>query len=192
MLAARQAIGLPPLTFGADKLFVPERGGEFSVCMHASGAFINDSTGAHSAGCTKHASLKHAAHTELAVPYVLACKRVGFECSAANPSTKLLCGNNVSNEQFRAMLPKKPTEKSIKLQKEAVALLEELRVGGGRDKMDILNELSARLTKAVVADQGAVLTVDRMITSDEGRQLLIDQTFLHTTCQEHLAFLAFY
>ncbi len=51
----------------------------------------------------------------------------------------------------------------------------------------ILREMLAVMRRAVVRDGGAVLTLDALITDDDGNEAVVDQTIVHHTAKSHLA-----
>jgi hypothetical protein len=188
VIFAREALGLVPLTLGAGLLSDPVTGAEFSICKHSDVGHYNDSHGDHATSCEKHTALKYVNHTEMAVPYRRACARLGLSVSKPNPSTRELCKQFFTEAQLRELLPKKPTKAALAIQQEALSVMVRLEDCGGDNlaRETILREMLAVMRRAVVSDGGAVLTLDALITDDDGNEAVVDQTLVHHTAKSHL------
>jgi hypothetical protein len=188
IIFAREALGLVPLTLGAERLFDPVMGAEYSICKHSDVGFYNDSHGDHATSCEKHIALKYVNHTEMAVPYRKACARLGLLVSKPNPSTRELCKQFFTENQLRELLPKKPTKAALAIQEEALSVMVRLEDCGGDNlaRETILREMLAVMRRAVVRDGGAILTLDALITDDDGNEAVVDQTIVHHTAKSHL------
>jgi hypothetical protein len=103
VIFAREALGLVPLTLGAECLRDTAMGADYSICRHSEVSFYNDSHGNHATSCEKHTALKYVNHTEMAIPYRKACARLGLTISKPNPSTRDLCKHLFTEAQLREL-----------------------------------------------------------------------------------------